>query len=97
MRVLLTTGDRCDPAELGPLPRAVRVERWVPQASVMAHAATVGHGGSGSMLTTLAAGVPMALIPFFADQPSNARRVSEIGVPGYEQANDRNNPPRSDC
>jgi UDP:flavonoid glycosyltransferase YjiC (YdhE family) len=80
-RVLLTTGDRCDPAELGPLPPAVHVERWVPQAAVMPHAAAmVGHGGSGSTLMALAAGVPMALIPFFADQPYNARRVCEIGA-----------------
>ena len=30
--VLMTVGDRGDPADLGPLPRSVRVERWVSQA-----------------------------------------------------------------
>src|SRR5688500_4004895 len=48
VRTLLTIGDRRDPSELGPLPPSVRVERWVPQAAVMAQAsAVVGHGGSG--------------------------------------------------
>jgi len=81
VRVLLTIGDRRDPAELGTLPRSVRVERWMPQASVMAHAsAMVGHGGSGSTLMALAAGVPLALVPLFVDGPTNARRVAGLGA-----------------
>ena len=81
VRVLLTIGDRRDPAELGTLPPSVRVERWMPQAGVMAHAsAMVGHGGSGSTLMALAAGVPLALVPLFVDGPTNARRVAELGA-----------------
>jgi UDP:flavonoid glycosyltransferase YjiC (YdhE family) len=79
--VLLTIGDRRDPAELGPLPRRVRVERWVAQDEVMPRAAAVvGHGGSGSTLTALAAGVPLALLPLFVDGPENARRVAQAGA-----------------
>ncbi len=74
LRVLVTIGDKADPAELDPLPPSVHVERWVPQAAVMPHAAAmIGHGGSGSTLTALAWGLPMALLPLFADQPANAR------------------------
>jgi len=81
VRTLLTIGDRRDPAELGALPGSVRVERWVPQAAVMAQAsAMVGHGGSGSTLMALAAGVPLALVPLFVDGPSNARRVQALGA-----------------
>ena len=40
--VLMTVGDRGDPAELGPLPRSVRVERWVSQAD-----ADGARGGDG--------------------------------------------------
>ncbi len=59
----------------------VRVERWVPQAAVMREAAAmVGHGGSGSTLIALAAGVPLALIPLFVDGPLNAGRVEAIGA-----------------
>lgn len=43
-------------------------------------AAMVGHAGAGSTLTALAAGVPMALVPLFADQPFNARLVAELGA-----------------
>ena len=79
--VLMTVGDRGDPAELGPLPRSVRVERWVSQADVMARAAAmVSHGGSGSTLMALAAGVPQAFVPLFVDGPANARRVAELGA-----------------
>jgi UDP:flavonoid glycosyltransferase YjiC (YdhE family) len=81
VRVLVTIGDRADPAALEDVPDSVRVERWVSQTDVMPHtAAMVGHGGAGSTLLALAAGVPMALVPSFADQPANARRVAELGA-----------------
>jgi UDP:flavonoid glycosyltransferase YjiC (YdhE family) len=81
IRVLLTVGNDHDPADLGPLPPSVHVERWVPQADVMPHAAAmVGHGGSGSTLMAMAAGVPLAVVPFFADQPANAQRIAELGA-----------------
>ena len=80
-RVLVTIGNQRDPAELAPLPPSVRVERWVSQAELMPHtAAMIGHAGAGSTLGALAAGVPMVLVPFFADQPFNARRVAELGA-----------------
>ncbi len=81
VRVLVTVGEHADPAELGALPSSVHVERWVPQAAVMPHAAAmVSHGGAGTTLAALAAGVPMAVLPLFADQPLNARRVAELGA-----------------
>jgi UDP:flavonoid glycosyltransferase YjiC (YdhE family) len=70
-----------DPADLGSLPPSVHVERWVPQADVMLHAAAmIGHGGSGSTLMAMAAAVPLAVVPFFADQPANAQRIAELGA-----------------
>ena len=81
MRVLLTLGTEVDPAELGPVPANVHVEPWVPQGAVMAHAAAmVGHGGSGSTLAAMAAGMPLAVLPLFADQPENADRVAALGA-----------------
>lgn len=66
---VVTTGRDVDPADLGPVPAHVRVERFVPQALVLPHAAAaVGHGGSGSTLGALAHGVPMVLLPRGADQ-----------------------------
>ena len=40
----------------------------------------VGHGGSGSTLAAMAAGLPLAVLPLFADQPQNADRVAELGA-----------------
>jgi hypothetical protein len=79
--VLMTIGDRRDPAELGPLPASVRVTNWVKQADVMPRAlAMVSHGGSGTTLMALAAGVPQAFVPLFVDGPANAARVAELGA-----------------
>ena len=80
-RVLLTVGRDLDVDALPDVPDNVHVERWVPQQDVLAHAAAaVVHGGSGSTLGALAAGVPLVVIPLFADQPQNARRVAEVGA-----------------
>ncbi|MFE2598633.1 glycosyltransferase [Streptomyces sp. NPDC059396] len=81
VRVLLTAGRSTDVSALGPVPPNVHVEAWVPQADVLAGAdAVVCHGGSGTTFGTLAAGLPLVVIPFFADQPANARLVSEAGA-----------------
>jgi UDP:flavonoid glycosyltransferase YjiC (YdhE family) len=81
VRVLLTVGTEVDPADLGDPPANVHVEPWVPQGAVMAHAAAmVGHGGSGSTLAAMAAAMPLAVVPLFADQPENADRVAELGA-----------------
>jgi UDP:flavonoid glycosyltransferase YjiC (YdhE family) len=81
IRLIVGLGDTGDPAALGPLPPHVRVERWLPQDQAMPHAAAmVCHGGAGSVITGLAAGVPMALLPLFGDQPDNARRVAALGA-----------------
>jgi UDP:flavonoid glycosyltransferase YjiC (YdhE family) len=77
----MTIGHRRDPAELGPLPPSVSVGPWVSQIEVMPWAAAmVSHGGSGSTLMALAAGVPQAFVPLFVDGPANAQRVAELGA-----------------
>ena len=82
VRVLMTTGDGLDPASLEPIPANTRVERWWPQAEVMPLAAAmVGHGGFGTTMTALRAGVPQVVVPLFAfDQFVNADRVAEVGA-----------------
>jgi UDP:flavonoid glycosyltransferase YjiC (YdhE family) len=81
VRVLLTVGRDLDVDALPDVPGNVHVESWVPQQDVLAHAsAAVVHGGSGSTLGALSAGVPLVVVPLFADQPQNARRVAEVGA-----------------
>lgn len=82
VRVLLTTGRGLDPADLGPVPANARVEQWWPQPDVMPHAAVVvGHGGFGTTMSALAAGVPQVVVPLFAlDQRINADHVAAVGA-----------------
>jgi UDP:flavonoid glycosyltransferase YjiC (YdhE family) len=81
VRVLMTIGRVRDPAELGPLPANAHVEGWVRQADVEPHAAAiVCHGGFGTVRAGLAAGVPLVVVPLFADQPYNGRRVAALGA-----------------
>ena len=81
VEVVATVGAEIDPAELGPLPPHVRVERFVPQSDILARcSAVVSHGGSGSVLGALAHGLPQVLIPMGADQPRNAARCEQLGV-----------------
>ncbi len=78
---LLTTGRGMEEGTLGAIPANVHVEEWVPQRDVMARAAAVVcHGGSGTVRGSLAAGVPMVVVPQGADQPHNGRRVAAVGA-----------------
>jgi UDP:flavonoid glycosyltransferase YjiC (YdhE family) len=80
VRVLLTVGP-FDPAQLGPLPDHVHIERWVDQAAVLTEArVVVCHGGSGTTFGALAAGVPVVVIPRFGGQRVNADRVAAVGA-----------------
>jgi UDP:flavonoid glycosyltransferase YjiC (YdhE family) len=81
VRVLLTVGRRFDPAELGAVPPNVHVEPWVDQADALAEAdLVVCHGGSGTTFGALAAGLPVVIVPLFADQFANAARVAAAGA-----------------
>ena len=81
VRALLTTGRDMDPSVLGAIPANVHVEAWVPQRDVLPRAkALVHHGGSGTLIGGLAAGLPMVVVPMGADQPHNGRLVAAAGV-----------------
>ena len=80
VRVVLTLADAYDTVTLPPAPN-VRVERFVPHGPVLERAAAVVcHGGMGIVQKALAAGVPIAAVPFGRDQPEVARRVVEAGA-----------------
>lgn len=81
VRVLLTVGHGANLDAFAQMPSNVHVERWTPQADVLSRAsAVVCHGGAGSTLGALAAGLPIVVVPLFADQPHNARRVAAVGA-----------------
>ena len=81
VRLVVTVGRQIDPAELGPQPANVRIERFIPQALLLPHCdVVVSHGGSGSVIGALAHGLPMVLIPMGADQLLNGARCDALGV-----------------
>jgi UDP:flavonoid glycosyltransferase YjiC (YdhE family) len=81
LRVLFTVGSQFPIESLGDVPANIHVEPFVPQDDVLPYAqATLCHGGSGTVLGALAAGVPLVVVPMFADQPYNAERVAAAGA-----------------
>lgn len=79
--VIVTVGPDRDPAELGPLPANVHAEAYLPQTLVFPSCdLVVCHGGSGTTLAALAAGLPLLLVPQEANQFWNAERVAALGA-----------------
>ena len=59
----------------------MRIEPYVPQSVLLPRCdAVVSHGGSGTVIGTLAAGLPSVALPMGADQPLNAARCAALGV-----------------
>lgn len=82
VRVLMTTGATLDPASLGPAPANACVRSWWPQEAAMPETALIiGHGGFGTTMTAVRAGVPQIVIPLFSsDQFVNAERIHAAGA-----------------
>ena len=79
--VVVTLGESIDPAEFGPMPEHVRIEKFIPQELLLPTCdLVVSHGGSGTVMGTLAHGLPSVLLPMGADQPHNARRCADLGA-----------------
>jgi len=79
--VLVTVGPHGDPTALGPVPDRVHVERFVPQSVVLPLVdVVVHHGGTGTMLGALEAGLPQLVLPQGADQFHNGGLVSQAGA-----------------
>jgi UDP:flavonoid glycosyltransferase YjiC (YdhE family) len=71
--VVVTVGPNNDPASLSTLPANVHVHRWLPLRPLLDICnAVVCHGGSGTTLAALNAGLPLVLVPQGADQFENA-------------------------
>ncbi|SEF29405.1 Glycosyltransferase family 28 C-terminal domain-containing protein [Amycolatopsis pretoriensis] len=62
-------------------PAHVTARAWIPQAAAIAQAElVVHHGGSGTTLSALAAGVPQLVLPQGADQFANAEALVAVGA-----------------
>jgi UDP:flavonoid glycosyltransferase YjiC (YdhE family) len=80
VHALVTTGPAVDPAVIR-APGNVSVIRWARHADVLPHcSAALTHGGHGTVIKALAAGVPLVVAPLGRDQPDNAARVVQAGA-----------------
>ena len=78
VRGLVTTGPAVPPFSAA---GNVSVVEAAPHAAVLPHTAVVvTHGGHGTVMKALAAGVPMVVMPMGRDQPENATRVLAAGA-----------------
>ncbi|UMP01373.1 glycosyltransferase [Amycolatopsis sp. EV170708-02-1] len=78
--VVVASG-RIRPEELGAVPDNVTVRAWIAQTDLMPYVdAVVHHGGSGTTLGALAAGVPQLLLPQGADHFANAEALCTAGA-----------------
>jgi len=77
---IVTTGPAIDASALNAAPN-VTVLAHAPHREVLQHAAAVvTHGGHGTVVKALAAGVPMVLLPHGRDQGDTAVRVTARGA-----------------
>jgi UDP:flavonoid glycosyltransferase YjiC (YdhE family) len=79
---VVATAGAHDPTQFQ-VPANGRIETFVPHGPIIARATcVVSHGGQGITQRSLAAGVPVCVVPFSRDQFDVARRVemSDAGV-----------------
>lgn len=70
-----------DPAALGDVPANVHVAGFVPQNEVLPRAdLVVHHGGTGTVLGSLSAGLPQLVLPQGADQFVNAEALETVNA-----------------
>ena len=80
VRGLVTTGPAVDPDQIEG-PKNLTVVRSAPHREVLAHTdVLVTHGGHGTVMKGLVAGVPIVCMPSGRDQPDNATRLTRRGA-----------------
>jgi UDP:flavonoid glycosyltransferase YjiC (YdhE family) len=79
--LILTIGRNQDPADFGPQPSNVHIERYVPQTLLLPYCdLVVTHGGFNTVQAALSSGLPMVILPIAADQHVNAQSCANLGV-----------------
>jgi UDP:flavonoid glycosyltransferase YjiC (YdhE family) len=76
----ITVGQAVDPDIIDPAPN-VAIQRYVPHASLLPDCAlVVTHAGMGTVMASLAHGVPLLCMPMGREQHDNAARVAACGA-----------------
>ncbi len=77
---IVTVGADNDPADFGPQPDHVHVERFIPQSLLLPFCDAVVNQGGTAILPVLAHGLPLLLLPQGANQFHNAEACVAAGV-----------------
>jgi UDP:flavonoid glycosyltransferase YjiC (YdhE family) len=81
LRAVVTLGPALDPARFAAAPPSIAVVAQASHAALLRDARLViTHGGHGTVLRALAAGVPLVVLPLGRDQADNAARVVRCGA-----------------
>jgi len=79
--VIMSVGKSFPIHKLKHIPENYKIYNVTPQLAVLKQADVfVTHGGMNSISEAIVCGVPMVVIPFMSDQPTNARRIEELGL-----------------
>ncbi len=80
--LVLSIGPRSNPEDYGPQPPNTRIVRHIAEHRAFLEYCDVLviHGGAGTSLLTIAAGVPACFLPLQADQPILAKRLTDLGA-----------------
>ncbi len=84
-QLLVAVGNSADPRDLEPLPRHIRVAKFVPQLQALRRARVqITQGGAASLREAMFHGVPLVVFPLFGDQHGLAARVvfHKLGLRG---------------
>ncbi len=78
--VIVTVGMDTDPAEFGPQPGHIHIERFIPQSLLLPFCDVVVNQGGTALLAILAHGLPLLVLPQGANQFHNAQACVAAGV-----------------
>ena len=77
---ILTVGADNDPADFGPQPEHVHIERFIPQSLLLPYCDAVVNQGGTAILPILGHGLPLLILPQGANQFHNAAACVAAGV-----------------
>ena len=81
VNLIVALGPNLDPAAYGPRPAHIHLARYLLLSRILPRCdLVIAHGGYGTVMTTLASGLPLVLLPIAADMFDNARRCAALGV-----------------
>lgn len=79
--VIISVGHKIDINGLGKIPSNIKIYPFVPQLQVLKNASLfITHGGMNSVNEAMYYGVPMVVCPLATDQPTVAKRISELNL-----------------